>query len=238
MYTSAFKCPVITGKALCDASDPMPAWDTALTTICRSELPAGDGPLASILADYSDREDILKNFEIVTGCRGKWPSDMRDNSVNLYGIYVCTFQLSRFVPLETVTVRRNGLISIVPADSEILRIKSSLIVTRNSARDYVDLAFLSSRLGSSASAETLKDFDRMLDRQNEQRLMIVQLIDMLCTPLPYDLSSFGPETAADLPPEWRTWDKTAEVLMKLSFDIFDASCQGFEPRPYVPEDNL
>jgi hypothetical protein len=216
----------------------MPEWDRALTGICRSKNTACDEPLAAVLADHPDHEEILNHFEIITGCRGKWPSSTRTTLKYLSGIPICMAQISRVVPLETANVTHNGLISIVPTNSEILRIKCSLIVMRNFARDYVDLAFFSSLLGSSNSAETLKDFDRLFDGQDEERLMIVQLVDMLCTPQPYDLSIFKPESLADLPPEWRTWVKTTEVLRELSLDIFDASCQGFKPRPYVPEDNL
>ncbi|MDR1036862.1 MAG: hypothetical protein LBT40_09875 [Deltaproteobacteria bacterium] len=176
-YKSSYKYPVITGKALCDASDPMPGWDVALTAICRSQLYPAHEPLAAVLADYPDCEDILDHFEILTGFKEKWPSYTGATAVNLCGIQVCMQQLSRFVPLETIAVTRNGLISFVPANSEILRIKCSLIVMRNSARDYVDLAFFSSRLGFSESAETLKDFDRLFDDQDEERLMLVQLID-------------------------------------------------------------
>jgi hypothetical protein len=212
----------------------MPAWDAALSAICgsRAHFVGGGSPSAS-LAEYPDSQEIVRQLEIISGSRGPWPEVRNSNSVNLYMIEVTVFQLSRILPLETISFERDGLSTIVPSDAEILRIKCGLALLRNSTRDYVDLAALSTRLGASMAATALKDFDRFYSLR-EERFLLVQLLDMISTPLPYDLATARLETNEEFGPEWRVWERTTAVLQKLSIDIFDASCQGFQPRPYDP----
>ncbi|MDR1165420.1 MAG: hypothetical protein LBO66_06030 [Deltaproteobacteria bacterium] len=229
--------PVPNGSPLGDSSKPMPAWDVALTAICGSRADfAGDGSSSAMLAEYPDSQEIFHQLELISGVNGPWPEDRRSTKINLYMIQVCTSQLSRIKPLETISFDRDGLLTTVPSDAEILRIKCGLVLLRNSTRDYVDLAALSIRLGFSTAAMALKDFDRFYSL-NEERLLLVQLLDMLSTPLPYDLAIARLESNEDLAPEWRDWGRITTVLRKLSVDIFDASCQGFQPRPYDPEEN-
>jgi hypothetical protein len=188
-----------------------------------------------MLTEFPNREGIIDQFQTVSGCKGPWPDDWKSNRINLYRIQVCTRQLSRTAPMETADVEFDGSTAAVPTDAEILRIKCGLIFMRNQTRDYLDMAIFTSRLGSSVSAETLKDFDRQFST-DERRLMLVQLIDMLSTPLPYDFSDAYPKEAESLAPEWQKWDRTLSVLLKLAIDVFDASCRGFIPRPYEPEE--
>ena len=66
--------------------------------------------------------------------------------------------LKRTAPRETKTIEYNGQKLTVPTESEILRIKAFLIISRNATRDYIDFVALSDHLEFKRTQETLKDF--------------------------------------------------------------------------------
>jgi hypothetical protein len=217
--------------------ETIPFWDAALTQICRSQAAMPEGlPAAFLLADRPDREAVLASFESAGGYKDSFYKSPMLNIEYFYKIQTCIRKLSRTKPLETSLVDCGGLFADVPTNTEILRLKSALIVTRNFMRDYLDLAIFSSRLGSLESAEALKDLDTVYPLPNNGSVL-VQLAKQISNPRPFDLSAAVVESCESLAPEWRKWDMTVTVLRKLSIDLFDASCRGFTPRPYDPELN-
>ncbi|MDR1166324.1 MAG: hypothetical protein LBO66_10770 [Deltaproteobacteria bacterium] len=215
----------------------LPQWDAALTTICRSPTNLTDrGPAASTLAARSDRLAILSRFEAICGLKESWFEPPMLNADHFYNIETCIWKLSRTLPLETTAVGQDGARVDVPTDAEIMRIKSALVILRNSMRDYLDLAIFSSGIGSLKSMEALKDLDRICPIDSEGTVSM-QLAMLLSSPRPFDLSVASLEACRSVAPEWRIWDRTVIALRKLAIDVFDASCQGFTPRPYDPEWN-
>jgi hypothetical protein len=217
-------------------SDPLSEWDLTLTKICRSKLTLTDRiPASAQIVLLNNWKEIILDLQTVSGCNGPWPENRWFFKRNLYFIETCTTQMSRSVQLEMTVIQHNGKQMSVPSDAEIFRIKTGLVLTRNSVRDYVDLAVFSAYLGTSRSVEILKDFDRIYLVESERRLM-VQLLEMLSSPVPYDLSVTNFDTYEDLTQEWRVWNRTVDTLRNLSHRIFDASCQGFSPRLYEGDD--
>lgn len=89
------------------------------------------------------------------------------------------------MPLETSITEYKGQKLIVPTESEILRIKGFLIISRNATRDYIDFAALSDHLGLEKTNESLKDFDKLYP-QEKNASALKQLLIQLSNPLPYD----------------------------------------------------
>ena len=104
---------------------------------------------------------------------------------NFNGIETGIRQLKRTMPLETSITEYKGQKLIVPTESEILRIKGFLIISRNATRDYIDFAALSDHLGLEKTNESLKDFDKLYPQENNASAL-KQLLIQLSNPLPYD----------------------------------------------------
>ena len=78
---------------------------------------------------------------------------------DLGGIETGVRQMMRRRPLETTTVEIRGKPLVVPTAAETLRIKAWLAVSRNQARDYLDLAALADTLGIEEAAGVLAQID-------------------------------------------------------------------------------
>ncbi|MDR1999679.1 MAG: hypothetical protein LBQ06_07045 [Frankiaceae bacterium] len=108
----------------------------------------------------------------------------------LGGIETGVRQLIRARPLDIQQVRlRDGSSLTVPTAAEILRIKGFLIVKRNQARDYLDVAALAARYGVEPAARVLAgidDYYRDDAKPAGDRAVRDQLIRQLCGPAPRD----------------------------------------------------
>ncbi len=129
-------------------------------------------------------------------------------------------QLMRRRPLEVQTVQAPGGGSIaVPTAEETLRIKAYLIVKRNQARDYIDVAALSDHFGVNWSASVLNRIDDYYDADagDDQTAVASQLLRQLGDPRPRDsqttrqLSSYK-----NLAPRWASWDAVARQCMAIA----------------------
>ena len=128
-------------------------------------------------------------------------------------------QLMRRRPLETQTVQAPGAGPIrVPTAEETLRIKAYLIVKRNQARDYIDVAALSERFGVNWSASVLNRIDDYYDADvGDQTAVAAQLLRQLGDPRPKDsqttrqLSSYK-----NLAPRWASWDAVVQQCTAIA----------------------
>lgn len=107
---------------------------------------------------------------------------------------------------------------VVPTLEETLRIKAFLVVRRNQARDYLDLAALADRLGVRPTAVVLSKIDEYYaDQHGEGDGVASQLVRQLADPLPADrtvidqLSSYR-----RLRQRWTDWSAVAEVLREVA----------------------
>ena len=104
---------------------------------------------------------------------------------SLDGIETGVRQMIREQPLETpeVTIRL-----VVPTEEELLRIKSVLILKRNTTREYLDFAALAERIGSARVMEAFTPLDQLYP-QNSGESALQQLQVQLSNPMPYDLEN-------------------------------------------------
>jgi hypothetical protein len=174
-----------------------------------------------VLTDLRERFDkILAQLESAAGwktARVRRPVQILGS---LDGIETGIRQLIREVPLETTIVEYGGQAITVPTKSEILRIKSALILRRNATRDYLDFVALAEQLGEEQTAEALKDFDRLYPQPNGASAL-QQLQIQLANPLPYDLEETRLTEYKSLAPKWHDWKKVAEACAHCATAIFE-----------------
>jgi Nucleotidyl transferase AbiEii toxin, Type IV TA system len=168
-----------------------------------------------VVADLSDRFEMV--LEAVEGDEGWATNRVAPGKVilgNLDGIETGVRQMIRTVPLEiaTVTVPSGGEVT-VPTAEETLRIKAFLVVRRNQARDYLDLAALSEHLGVEEAAEVLAHIDDYYADRNEDDGIASQLVRQLSDPQPADRSVIGQLSSyRRLHRRWSDWGSVTEVL--------------------------
>lgn len=128
-------------------------------------------------------------------------------------------QLMRRRPLETQTVQAPGAGPIrVPTAEETLWIKAYLIIKRNQARDYIDVAALSERFGVNWSASVLSRLDDYYDADaGDNTAVASQLLRQLGDPRPKDsqttrqLSSYK-----NLAPRWASWEAVVQQCTAIA----------------------
>jgi len=133
-------------------------------------------------------------------------------------------QMRRKTPLETTRVELpDGGSVCVPTWEETLRIKGYLIVRRNQARDFLDVAALSDRGGLDRAAAGLADIDRCYADQHEGPDGVAsQLARQLSDPRPADSQVTG-ELAhyKGLQERWHDWRETVGICQKLADQILE-----------------
>ena len=132
----------------------------------------------------------------------------------LGGIETGVRQMLRRRPLETTTVDIRGKPLEVPTAAEVLRIKAWLAVSRNQARDYLDMAALADTLGIAEAAGILGQIDDYYgDLNRRPEAVATQVARQLADPRPRD-----DEVTRQLPaykhldPRWHDWDNVTRVL--------------------------
>jgi len=137
----------------------------------------------------------------------------------LGGIETGVRQLIRARPLE---VKRhtlpNGATLTVPTIDETLRVKAFLIVKRNQARDYLDVAALSDRMGITHAASVLAGIDEYYaDQAPDDRTVAAQVADQLADPAPRDSTTIRDLAQyKGLDPEWAGWDHVRTVCQRVA----------------------
>jgi hypothetical protein len=138
---------------------------------------------------------------------------------SLGGIEVGIRQLIRKRPLETQAVDVPGGGTLVaPTPEETLRIKAYLLVKRNQARDYIDVAALADRFGTQWAASTLAGIDAFYDEGGPgENAVAAQVIRQLGAPRPADsrtTANLGQYKG--LAPRWQSWDAVVEQCQAIS----------------------
>jgi hypothetical protein len=123
---------------------------------------------------------------------------------SLDGILTGIRQLRRSPPLETEVLQ--GL--RVPTLAEMARIKSWMLATRHTVRDYLDTVVLFERLGGPATAIALKSFDTLYSQANGAS-PLSEVAERLAVACPSDLARVDLSTYKGLTEPWKSWDHVA-----------------------------
>ena len=128
-------------------------------------------------------------------------------------------QLTRRRAVETQTVTIDDGTSLGgPTPAETLRIKAYLIVKRNQTRDYLDVAALSDRFGTTWSAGVLAGIDDYYDASaGDGTAVASQLVRQLGEPRPKDRRTVGQLTAyKNLAARWQSWQSVVAQCQALA----------------------
>jgi Nucleotidyl transferase AbiEii toxin, Type IV TA system len=173
-----------------------------------------------VLADLADRfEAVLDAVESQDGWVTNRVTPGKIILGELGGIETGIRQLIRRTPLETVRIQLpTGESITAPTPEETLRVKAFLILRRNQARDYLDVAALADRMGINHAAGTLSSIDEYYADQHESGDGVAsQLVRQLAEPAPKDRSttkSLG--QYKNLAARWQDWNEVVSVCRRLA----------------------
>ncbi len=128
-------------------------------------------------------------------------------------------QMIRKTALETAQVRLpSGQVLTVPTDDETLRIKAFLIVRRNQARDYLDVAALSDRVGVDRAASVLSRMDDYYaDQHGGGDGVAAQVYRQLSEPRPKDVATTRQLSRyKNLDRRWHQWSTVASLCQRVA----------------------
>ncbi len=179
-----------------------------------------------VLADLRKRfDEVIEQLESVAG----WQTARLARPVQIFGsldgIQTGVRQQIRTEPLETTTLDVEGAALTIPTAAEILRIKGVLILKRNATRDYLDFVALATHLGSRATGEALRSFDRLYPQESGESAL-QQLQVQLANPLPYDLAGLDISEYRDLADRWRDWRRVTDACGRIAVRLFDYVCEA------------
>lgn len=177
-----------------------------------------------VVPDLADRfEAILENLEAI----GDWSTAKAQPGRivlgSLGGIESGIRQLRRARPLEVEMVSINDEPLRVPTQTETLRIKAWLALTRNQTRDYLDIAALSDRIGIAEAAQVLVEIDEYYaDLYEGDGRVATQLVRQLADPRPRD-AKVTTELAQyrQLDPRWHDWESVVAVCRELAASMVE-----------------
>lgn len=217
----------------------LPAWEEVLSAACRLQsvvpeaiLVGGTGAAIHaghrrshdadhVLKDLRARfDEVLSTLESVAG----WKTARIQKPVqilgSLDGIETGVRQLIRSTPLEVEQVPTSGGTITLPTAAEMLRIKAWLILTRNAARDYIDFAALSDKLGIGGGVHALALLDTLYpQRTGESALQ--QVMKQLSEPTPYDLDATDLTEYRNLQVRWRDWQIIRNQCQAISVALMN-----------------
>jgi hypothetical protein len=173
-----------------------------------------------VVSDLADRfEMVLEAIEQDEGWATNRVTPGKVILGNLDGIEAGVRQMIRKTPLEvtTISVPSGGEVT-VPTIEETLRIKAFLIVRRNQARDYLDLAALAERLGLDEAARVLSRIDDYYADQNmDDDGVVSQLTRQLSNPQPADKATIDQLSSyRRLRKQWSDWDAVSAILGEVA----------------------
>ena len=173
-----------------------------------------------VLADLADRFDaVLDAVESQDGWVTNRVTPGKIILGELGGIETGIRQLIRRTPLETVRVQLpSGESVTAPTPEETLRVKAFLILRRNQARDYLDVAALTDRMGLEHAAATLSSIDEYYaDQQEAGDGVASQLARQLAEPAPKDRSTTrNLGQYKNLAARWHEWGEVVSVCRRLA----------------------
>lgn len=127
--------------------------------------------------------------------------------------------MRRSSPLETTNVLLpTGDRLQIPTGAETLRLKSFLIIQRNTTRDFTDFADLVDSMGIQTAAEVLSGMDRYYSCQPARRHWVAtQLVRRLAEPRPSD----APESAVSGPGADREWARVRQGCLTVAVAMLE-----------------
>lgn len=141
---------------------------------------------------------------------------------NFKGVETGIRQLMRRRPLETKRFEIKGEKFItVPTLGEMLRTKAWMIVSRNTVRDFIDVAALAAHLGIEVSVHTLEDFDDYYADliRGEKASPVIQLIRQLAEPSPADLDHIDLLRYKGIKAPFDSWDHIVRICEMVSVGL-------------------
>ena len=140
---------------------------------------------------------------------------------NFQGVETGIRQLRRTRPLETEAIEVAGKELTIPTLPEMLRTKAWMIVSRNTTRDFIDLAALAKHTGISEAADILKDIDAYyVDLiRGGQASPVVQLVRQLAEPAPCDLDTIEISQYKGIQPPFDSWNTIKKICESLSVTL-------------------
>lgn len=204
----------------------IPDWETLLAhaALLQTKLPAAilvGGTAAAVHARHRysfDHDhvvkDLAKNYdsairalESIAG----WRTQRRVKGKMVLGkvdtIAAGVRNQRRSAPLETTEVLLQGGGRIrLPTIEETLRIKTFLIVDRNTTRDYLDVAALSHHIGLKRSALALGRMNELYaEFSSETGDLLTSVVVKLSAPDPYDLTDIDLSEYRGIVAPWNDW---------------------------------
>lgn len=222
-------------------SEPLLGWERLLSaqTIFQAHFPESvltggtaaalhTGHRVSLDADYvlpnlkKHFAEILKKVEAEAG----WKTKRLEPPVlilgHFEGVRTGIRQLIRAKPLETTVVR--GL--RIPTLEEMLRIKATLIVRRNTTRDFIDFVALFDHLGVNHALRALEALDSLYPQDDPDISISQQLAVQLAEPKPWDLTQTDLSHYKNLKMPYADWNelkrRTTAAAQKILFKRFAA----------------
>lgn len=146
---------------------------------------------------------------------------------NFQGVETGIRQLRRTRPLETEAIEVAGNKLTIPTLPEMLRTKAWMIVSRNTTRDFIDLAALAKYTGIAEAADILKDIDAYyVDLiRGAQASPVVQLVRQLAEPAPCDLDAVEISQYKGIQPPFDSWNTIKEICESLSVSLAEQLSQ-------------
>jgi hypothetical protein len=145
-------------------------------------------------------DEVLTVLEAVAG----WRTERIQRPVlilgQLDGILTGIRQLRRTRPLETTEI--DGV--RVPTLAEMARIKSWLLATRHTVRDYLDTVVLYERLGEAGVVRALAEFDDIYHQANGAS-PLVEVGERLAAAAPGDVAEIDLRNYRGLRAPWSDW---------------------------------
>ena len=155
-----------------------------------------------VVTDLKGRfDEVLDGLEAAAG----WKTSRIRRPVlilgRLQGVLTGIRQLRRVRPLETEEIA--GL--RVPMLAEMARIKSWLLATRFTVRDYLDTVVLFERLGEEGVRDALRSLDELYP-QASGASVLAEVIERLGSGRPVDASEIDLASYRGLVPPWNDWE--------------------------------
>ena len=178
-----------------------------------------------VLADLKERYSSV--VDAVEASEG-WATSVRASHPpltlmgKLDGVEGGIRQLRRTKPLEVEEILTpSGKTLRVPTLPEILRIKAFLLVDRGAVRDFLDVAGLSTRLGTEDSVEILRGIDDYYQLRSQQDGdVLTALILVLANPKPIDAPVIDElPRYKGLSPQWHDWSAVTSALKALALEL-------------------
>lgn len=201
--------------------DQLPAWEKLLSAqaVFQSRFPESvlvGGTAAALYAGHRisiDADHVLPDLkdqfaEILAQVEKEagWKTSRIEPPVlilgNFQGVRTGIRQLIRKKPLETTVVK--GL--RIPTVAEILRIKATLIVKKNTTRDFIDFIALFDHLGVEMALKALASLDDLYPQENDESVL-KQLAIQLAEPKPWDLTQTNLSQYKSLKKPYTDWNE-------------------------------